>query len=179
MFEQLRYSIGILLSRYRFRRKSDKVTSFSHAISSSKTVMVVLPLQTHEINIVSGIIQLLKRHFREENITLVASNHPVALMRMLPRSQIIHFRQQEISPFFLPRKELAQRVCSRGHDLAIDLNLDFLLPSGYICKENGAPIRVGFSRKHSELYFNFEIRPDPTLARKLIYDRLADCLQKF
>ena len=26
---------------------------------------------------------------------------------------------------------------------------------------------------------NFLIRPDPTLARKLIYDRLANCLEKF
>jgi ADP-heptose:LPS heptosyltransferase len=112
-------------------------------------------------------------------ITVVSGLHEVDVMRILPRSHFLHFHEHEINAFFLPRRELLRRATSRRPDVAIDLNLDFVLPSAYICRVSGARIRVGFARKHADIFYNFQIRPDPTLARKLIYDRLAGCLDRF
>jgi ADP-heptose:LPS heptosyltransferase len=80
---------------------------------------------------------------------------------------------------FLPGNDLITRVKKRRYDLTIDLNLDLVLPSAYICKESDARIRVGFARKHADTFYNFQINVDPTLDRKLVYERLVKCLQMF
>lgn len=179
MLTQLRHSVGLLAARYRFRRSPEEVISFTSAVSSSRTVLVILPFNTQEIQSTTLVIEFLKNRFRGENITLVSGSHSVDIIRALPRSQFLHIVPGDIDSFFLPRKELLLRIRTRPCELAIDLNLDFLLPSGYICRASGARVRVGFTRRRAEVFYNFLIRPDPTLARKLIYDRLANCLDKF
>jgi ADP-heptose:LPS heptosyltransferase len=85
----------------------------------------------------------------------------------------------QVSYFYLPRADFINSIKQKRYDLAIDLNLDLVLPSGYICKASGATVRVGFNQEHADVFYNFQIKPDPTLGRKLIYDRLVQCLQKF
>jgi len=179
MMESLRHSIGLMAARYRFRRTRESVISFTKTISSSRTVLIVLPFNAHQVQSTAMVIDLLRRSFKGEDITVASTDHAVEVVRTLPRSQFVHILPDEISYFFLPRRELLNRILSKPYDLAIDLNLDFLLPSGYICRASGARVRVGFTRKSADIFYNFQIQADPTLARKLIYDRLANCLQKF
>jgi hypothetical protein len=179
MIEQLQLSAGHLVSRYHFRKTTDRVVSFSGTLSASKSVMVVLPFGDNDPQSFRSITDLLIERFDGQYITVISSDHAVDMMRLLPRSTIIHYRTDELNMFRLPRKELHERIVSRSIDLAIDLNLDFLLPPAYICKASGAAIRVGFQRKYAEHYFNFLVRPDLTLARKLIYGRLAHFLRRF
>jgi hypothetical protein len=155
------------------------MVAFSGTLSQSKSVLVVLPFGDNDPQAFRSITDLLIDRFDGQYITVISSDHAVDMMRLLPRSTIIHYRTDELNMFRLPRKELNERIVSRSIDLAIDLNLDFLLPPAYICKASGARIRVGFQRKHAEHYFNFLIRPDLTLARKMIYGRLAHFLKKF
>jgi ADP-heptose:LPS heptosyltransferase len=157
----------------------DEVMSFSNAISTSKTVLLILPLNTHDMQPVSMVIEFFKRRFRSEDITVVSTGHPIDILRALPRSQFIHIVQGEIGFLFMPRKELMRRIKGRPHDLAIDLNLDFLLPSGYICKASGARVRIGFADQRADIFYNLQVKADPTLARKQVYTRLATCLEKF
>jgi ADP-heptose:LPS heptosyltransferase len=179
MFPQFRHSLGLFATQFQLRKSPDQVVSFTSAVSSSKMVLVILPFNTLEAQPTNTVIEFLNSRFRGENITVVSSSHSVEVIRALPRSQFLRIVPDDIGPFFLPRKECLSRVRARPCDLAIDLNLDFLLPSGYICRASGARVRVGFSRESAELFYNFLVRPEPTLARKLIYDRLANCLEKF
>jgi len=179
MIEALRLKAGHLAARYQFRRSTDRVVSFSGTLSASKAVMIVLPFGDNDPRSFRSVTDLLIERFDGQYITVVSSDHAVDMMRLLPRSTIIHYRPDELNVFHLPRKELHERIVNRSIDLAIDLNLDFLLPPAYICKASGANIRVGFQRTYAEHYFNFLVRPDVTLARKLIYSRFAHFLRKF
>ncbi len=179
MIEQLRLKAGHLAAQYQFRRTTDRIVSFSGTLSASKSVMIVLPFGDNDPHSFRSVTDLLIERFEGQYITVVSSDHAVDMMRMLPRSTIIHYRPDELNVLNLPRKELYERIINRSIDLAIDLNLDFLLPPAYICKASGAKIRVGFQRQYAEQYFNFLVRPDMTLARKMIYSRLAHFLKKF
>ena len=179
MIEQLQLKAGHYLARYRFRQMPDSMVSFSGALSASKAVMVVLPFGDNDPHSFRSVTDLLIEKFDGQYITVVSSDHAVDMMRLLPRSTIIHYRPDELSFLNLPKKELYERIAGRSIDLAIDLNLDFLLPPAYICRASGAKIRVGFQRPYAESYFNFLVRPDMSLARKLIYSRLAHFLKKF
>ncbi|MDH4069511.1 MAG: hypothetical protein OEV30_03725 [Ignavibacteria bacterium] len=175
----LRVRAGHLLARYRFRKRKDSLISFSETLSAAQSVMVVLPLAENEPAQYQSVTKLLVRRFKGQHITVIATDHAVDVMRLLPRSTIVHFRHDELNRVYLPRPDLQERFDRRRPDITIDLNLDFLLPSAYICKATGASIRIGFSRRFADDYYNFIIRPDRTLARKMNYDRLAEFLQKF
>jgi hypothetical protein len=179
MLEDLRHTAGYLISRRRFGRAPQKVISFSHAMSGARSAMLILPLDNTELTPISSVVMMVKRMFNDESVTVVATDHAIEVMRLLPRGRIAHFRREEINRFYLPRPGFDRSIAAHPPDVAIDLNLDFLLPSAYICRASGARIRVGFVRKNSELFYNFQVRPDLTLSRKMIYDRLASCLQRF
>ena len=54
-----------------------------------------------------------------------------------------------------------------------------MLPSGYICRESDARIRVGFDRAGAEHFYNFIIKRKPGIGREQAYHRLAEFLRTF
>ena len=178
-FERLRHAIGVQVARWHFRQLYNEVVSFSSAISSAEHVLLVMPLTTEDLLPTLQVLEMVKSRFKGENITVVTGERGVEAIRLLPRSKILHLLKPQVSPFFLPRADFINSLPRRHYDLAIDLNLDFVLPSGYICKASGARVRVGFSRGDADVFYNFQVKPDSTLGRKLIYDRFVYCLRKF
>ncbi len=179
MLERVRASIGIQASRFHFRKAREKVISFTGSISSARNALLIMPLRSREILPTVMVLNFLRKQFREENITVVTPEKNVEVMRILPRSTFIRLLASEVTMFYLPRKSVLARITKKHFDLAIDLNLDFVLPSAYICRETSARVRVGFAGKAADTFYNFQIQPDPGLNRHLIYDRLAQCLQMF
>jgi ADP-heptose:LPS heptosyltransferase len=179
MFESLRRTIGTKLTVMKFRKAEDTVLSFAGAISQSKRVLVIMPLDRRELLTALGFIEMLKKTFPEEYITIVADDRGMETMRLMPKSHFIHIKESDVNAFFQPRREFLARFKDKKFDLAIDLNLDLVLPSAYICRESNAAIRVGFSGDGSDNFYNFQIQPDPSRSRKDIFDRVATCLQMF
>jgi ADP-heptose:LPS heptosyltransferase len=179
MFESLRMNIGTRLTAMKFRAASDAVISFASAVSSSKRILVIMPLDRRELLSAFGFIEMLKKHFPEENITVIADDRGLETMRLMPKSHYIHIKEADVNKFYQPRPEFLLRLKDRKFDLAIDLNLDLVLPSAYICRESNASVRVGFKGPNADRFYNFQIQPDPSQSRKNIYDRVARCLEMF
>ncbi len=179
MFDRTRHSLGIRLAQWRFRKSRDEIISFTSAISSARQALVIMPLAAQDVLSTVRVVEMLKTQFKEEHITVVTGDRGMEVIRMLPRSRFIHLLKPQVSYLFQPRADFLNSINERRYDLAIDLNLDFVLPSGYICKASGAAVRVGFEHQQADVFYNFQIRPDPSLGRKLVYDRLVQCLQKF
>jgi ADP-heptose:LPS heptosyltransferase len=138
-----------------------------------------MPLDRRELLSAINMIEMLKHKFHEENITIIGDERGVETIRLMPRSHFVQIREEDVNTFYHPRPEFLSRVKDKKFDLAIDLNLDLVLPSAYICRESNAKVRVGFTGPSSDTFFNFQIQPDPSLSRKDIYDRAAKCLYMF
>ena len=179
MFEGTRHSVGTSLARWHFRKTHDEQRSFTGAISSARQVLLVLPLFSEDLQPTAGVIQMLKSQFKEKRITIVTGDHGLEITRLLPHGRFLHLLDTQVGYFYHPRADFLRTLNEKKYDLAIDLNLDFQLPSGYICKASSAVVRVGFSCPHADVFYNFQVRPDPTLGRKVIYDRLVQCLRRF
>lgn len=179
MIDGVRMAAGIQIARFRFRKVKDPVMSFADAVSSARRALLIMPLRKREFLPTIMVIEFLMNRFRGADITVVSDDHGREAVRMLPRSHFIHVMNDEVSPFFLPRATLLQRIRERRPDLVVDLNLDFVLPSAYIGRAVDARVRIGFARKHAEVFYNFLIQPDPRLERKHLYDRMAAFLQRF
>ncbi len=125
------------------------------------------------------VLDFLTQRFPQENITIVTAEQDYQTMRMLPHTTLMRMLVSEVNPLLLPRKDIVQRVLGREYDLAIDLNLDLVLPSAYICRASKARVRIGFARKHADFFYNLAINVDPAHDRKQVYDILVRCLQMF
>jgi hypothetical protein len=177
--ERLRRSIGMGVTRFRFRKHHDEIISFGRSLSDARRALLIMPMQRVEPLPVVSVIDLLKRRFTERELTVVTWGPSLELMQMLPHSQFVRILDTEITHFYLPSRGTLQRIGNTTYDVAIDLNLDLVLPSGYICRESKARVRIGFARKQSDLFYNFQIRSDPAAGRRDVYDRLAACLEMF
>lgn len=177
--ERLKHSLGVHYARWHFRKSQDEVVTFTTAVSSAQRVLLVMPLTGEDLLPTLQVLEMVKSKFKGENITVVTGDRGVEAVRLLPHSQFLHLLKPQVSPFFLPRTDFVSNLTQKRYDLAIDLNLDLVLPSGYICKVSGAKVRVGFCHNHADVFYNFQVKPDLTLGRKLIYDRLVQCLRKF
>lgn len=179
MVDNLRKSIGLGIARLHFRKHKAEQVLFTHSISDARNALLVMPFQQLDLPPIASVIELLRNKFQEKHITVITPMHSVELMRLLPQGRFVKVDPWEVSAFYLPRGEMMQRMPRTEYDLAIDLNLDFVLPSGYICRESNARIRVGFAGKRADLFYNFLVQTRPDRGGREAYERLASCLAMF
>ena len=179
MLDSFRRSIGVQMARFRFRKTHDKVISFTHLLPSSGTILVVLPFALEASSEHAGLLSLFHAHFSPESLTVLSNAPRGSIERIVPRSRVITIVPEDVTMFFLPRQIVLDRVHARHYDVAVDLNLDFMLPSAYICRESNARVRVGRSGRHADTFYNLQVRLDPSAQKGDAYRRLVQCLQMF
>lgn len=172
-------SIGLQIARLKVRKRNTTLEPFSRFFTDASRALIIMPLAGEEQSSPERVLQLLKRRFTDRNLTVVTGTQEIYLSHLLPHSEIIRLRTDAVNVFALPRPAITEALTKTRFDLAIDLNLDFVLPSGYICTESGARFRVGFDRKHAQLFFNCLIRPSAQAPITSLYDRLATSLEMF
>ncbi len=151
--------------------------SFTGSLSSGQRVLVILPLSPSEPP-ANAILELFRTRYGEERLTLVADTADTRVGTLLPHSEIIRITGEEVTRLFHPKADVLKRITTRTYDAAIDLNLDFLLPSGYICKASNARVRVGFARPGADFFYNFQVQVEGHHI-DAVYDHLAACLKMF
>lgn len=179
IFDPTWRSIGLALSRAHFHRQKPEQITFTRSVSDARHALLILPMHSLELVPLATVIDLLRRKFQDKHITVITPMHSVELMRLLPHGRFVRLEPGDVNRFYLPRKEMIHRMPRAQYDLAIDLNLDFVLPSGYICRESNAHVRVGIAGKHSDLFYNFLIQTATGQPGTQVYDRLATCLAMF
>jgi len=177
MLDAFRRSIGYRLARWHFRKQRESVMSFTGSLASGHRVLLILPL-TPSGHPTRHLLELFRTRYGEEKLTLVADPLDNGVGSLFPHSEIIRITPLEVTRFFHPSAAVLKRVKAREYGAAIDLNLDFLLPSAYICKASRARVRVGFTRPGADLFYNFQIKVEGANGSAL-YDRLAACLKMF
>jgi len=179
MFENLREHIGIQLTRFQFRHRPDQVLEFTNALSKAKTALVVMPFDTLTTSSTVNLLRTLRTKFKDKNLTLVLGEHNTEIPLEMRHCDILHLYDHELNQIFLPRKTIINRIRRKRYDVAIDLNLDFILPTAYICKASEAKVRIGFVKQHADMFYNFQIQKDARKKPAVTYDFLALCFKMF
>jgi len=179
MFDGTRRTLGLLGARFAFRHSAADVIQFTSALSSAKCALLIMPFAQEESTPTGLVISMLKRMYGDANLTVVLNSYLLKVERSLPQSRFIFVNPGDLNALFLPRKHILRQVQEHSYDVALDLNLDLVLASAYICRASAAHVRIGFASSQADTFYNLQIKPDPTLSKKLIYDRLATRLQMF
>ena len=179
MIEGIRKSVGMKLAGWRLRKLKQQEIHFTEAISRARSILVVLPLRSTNVEPMKPFIDILPKKFASAKFTFVTPMHGVELIRMLPPGKFIELVETDVSSFFFPRPSFVDRIANPPVDVAIDLNLDFQLPSGYICRKSGAGVTVGFASPYADVFYNLVVRTSPGADQRDMYRRLAACLEMF
>ena len=179
MLNGLRLKVGLLYTRFHFRKLKDPALRFTEAISHAHRALVVLPESTRDIASVQWIVRNLSDRFSSGSLTIVATNEQVQWMKGESRFQILAYTPNDISTWFVPRQELLGKVKRSTFDIAFDLNTTFALPSAFLCRESKAPLRVSFNKNYADEFYNFQIRTKSVNSLAVAYRNMVRCLEMF
>lgn len=180
MMEGMRRGVGLLYSRFHFRKISDPVIRFTEAVTHARRALVLLPEATKDISSVQWILRSLAERFANGGLTIVVRSDQASWVRKeQSRFQILSYSEKEVSPWFIPRQELLGKVKRSTFDVAFDLNMEFALTSAFLCRESKAPLRVSFTKLHADEFYNFQVNSRATNSLAVAYRNMVRCLDMF
>lgn len=176
MLEDLRRRIGLSYTRFHFRAAEDGPIRFSDVVTRSRKALILFPEQPLDPGTAEFILRYLTRRFANGSTTVLVREDLRETLPTLSAARIITYTLNDVSSWFTPRAELIRRVKTSTFDVAFDLNLDFALPSAFLCKASGAPVRVSFSKINADEFFNLQVRTAMAQAPATAYQSLMRCL---
>ena len=179
MFNTVRKKLGVLYTKIYFKHERDAITDFTRAISNARVALVLLPNDQREFQFARSIVPSLQKKFKGNHLTVVVPEQVKDPMRDVYLCEIIRVHEHDLNPLFLPKENLRRRIREKNYDVAVDLNIQFHLPSAFLCKESRSKVRIGIIKQHADTFYNFQLRTDTTGSAKIIYDHLFNCLAMF
>ncbi len=179
MFDTLRQSLGLLYARWHFRREHDYHQQLTDFMNRAASILVILPVGYEEATIAGTLMKKLLSDRRDLQLTVVTSGIRATPLNDARRCEIVRMDEVDVNKFFLPGANVLQQILVRSYDVAIDLNLDFVLHTAYICKASQAAVRVGTKQPRSDHFFNVQINLNHTAAPQAAYGKLVDFLKMF
>ena len=179
MFERTLGWMGLQFARFQFRNDIEKVHVLTDFFSGARNVLILLPVGYEEAIIASNALREYRHRLNHLHLTVVNSGTRTTSLIDYPRCEVIRINSTDINKFSLPTRSLLQRIENRDYDTAVDLNLDFVLHTAYICKASGARVRVGFTRPESDVFFNVQLNLKMDGTPQAIYNQFAACLAMF
>ncbi len=179
MFDGILKYFGLKYAQFTFRKEIDVAQQFNGFLQNARKILIIMPVRYDDAQSVGAEFKKLNDKLENSNITIVVEGIRAAQLTENTKSRIIRLSQSHVNKFFLPRKLFLERVLESEYDVAIDLNLDFVLYAAYICRASNAKIRVGFSSDVADVFYNFQINIDKTKNAQEIYAQLIEYLKKF
>lgn len=171
---------GLQVARFQFRNEVDKVQMMTDFMTGAKNALITLPVGYEEAIIASDAIRATRSKFHHVHLTVINNGTRMTSLVDFPHCEVIRLDPTDLNRFFLPTRPLLQRILQKEFDVAIDLNLDFVLHTAYICKAARARVRMGFAHHpYSDLFFNVLLNVNTDRTPKAIYEKFAACLSMF
>lgn len=179
MFENAFAYLGLQFAKFQFRNDVDKIQPMGNFLKGARNVLITMPVG-YEYSVIAGnALRSFRDRMKDIHITVVHNSTRETPLANFPKCVVVRLDPEDINRFSLPTKVALQRIFTREFDVAIDLNLDFVLHTAYICKASLARVRVGFTSPVSELFFNININLNKSRTPQVIYENFAKCLAMF
>jgi len=179
MLEGFRLKVGLLYSRMHFRHSHDRIMNFTDALTRSRRALVIFPESSLDGESALTFLRYLLRKFSSERMMVVIRDDQLFAMASAPPLKTLTYSVDDINKWFVPRRELLQRMESNNFDVALDLNFNLSLASAFLCKASNAPLRISFAKKNGDQFYNFQVKTKGNNANKYSYRSFLKCLDMF
>ena len=179
MLERFLASLGLLFAKFQFRSDIDTPQPLTQFFRNARSVLITLPVGYDEAIIAGDALRAFRDQLSHLHFTVVTNSTRATSLSYFQKCEIIRIDPQDVNRLSLPTTSLLHRVITRQYDVAIDLNLDFVLHTAYICKASRAKVRVGFAHDVSDVFFNVQFLLNMQRTPRVLYEKFAACLAMF
>jgi len=155
MFENTKHKTAEFIVRKKYLRKQTFNINFKNFISSSSDILIILPDPIEDFENSIEVVRYLSIH--KKNVSVFLSESRKKNIPKIPNVKKLFFNEKEISKLGLPKNRLTEKLKKDTYDIVIDLNLGDDLFSSAIANIPLSSYRVGFKKKDSDIYYNFQI----------------------
>jgi hypothetical protein len=153
--------------------------NFTDALSRARRALVIFPESALDHESVMTLFRYLLRKYSSEEMTVLIRDDQLFEMASTPPLRTLTYSQRDVNAWFVPRRELLQRMETSTFDIALDLNINLSLPGAFLCKASNAPLRVSFAKKDGDQFYNFQVQTKETISNPYTYKSLLKCLDMF
>jgi hypothetical protein len=179
MFDGLKRYIGVRMAEFRCRKDIDSPQPLGNFFSEARSMLVILPFGYDDSIVAGHALNAIRSRSPRSRLTLLISGIRATPLADPLSSEVIRIDPPDINAFCLPTKSLLNRITQHPYDVAVDLNLDFVLHTPYICRASGARVRVGFARPGMERYYNVQLQLERNRTPLALYEKFAEYLAMF
>jgi hypothetical protein len=153
--------------------------NFTDALTRSRRALVIFPESSLDGESVLTLFRYLLRKFSSEGIMVLIRDDQLFSMASTPPLKTLTYSANDINTWFVPRRELLQRIKTNTFDVALDLNIGLSLPSAFLCKASNAPLRVSFAKQGGDQFYNFQFQSKGAVGNTRTYRSFLKCLDMF
>jgi hypothetical protein len=148
-------------------------------MTRSRKALVIFPESTIDNESTSTLLRYLLRKFSSDGMMVLIRDDQLFAMSSAPPMKTLTYSVHDINRWFVPNRELLKRMKTTTFDIALDLNVNFSLPSAFLCKASNAPLRVSFAKQDGDQFYNFQVQTKKTSSSAYSYRSLLKCLDMF
>jgi predicted Zn-ribbon and HTH transcriptional regulator len=176
MIDQIKENI----SRFLISRKLKNIVlneqDFSEAFRRSGAFLVLMPEDEKDFRASYVVLEHLE-HINK-SIKILTRDYRISLMPAKFRNKAMEFGVADLNKLDLPGHKLIEKLSEMRFDGVIDLNIKDELFYSFASNLVNAKIRIGFSKKGSDQYYNFQIANNDIEPDKS-YNNFLNCLKMF
>jgi len=176
MIEALKNKAARFIVKKRIPEIDFHQRNFSSVFTKTYSFLILMPANERDFRLVFPILEHLKE--QRKNIIVMTHDFRISLLQPYFKTNAIEHGLNDITKLNLPSKGLLHKLSNMRFDVLIDTNRDEILYYSYVAKSLDVPLKIGFVRKNSDGYFNFQVvskQNDPEIS----YKNLLDCLKMF
>ena len=179
MFEGALAYLGLQFAKFQFRNDFDQPQALTDFFRGAQNVLITMPVGYEDAIIAGNALRNFRERMSKIHLTVLHNSTRETALANFPKCEVVRLDPTDINKFSLPTKAVLQRVFTKEFDVAVDLNLDFVLHTAYICKASRAKVRVGFSGPVSDVFYNIILNLNKQRTPQALFEKFAECLSMF
>ena len=176
MLDLIKDKIAHTVVDWKLKDRQNKDQTFTEFIKRAFNFLVLMPQDDADF---AHSIQVL--YFLEDSKkhpSVLTYDFRVSLMPLRFRTSVIEHTLADSNVLKLPSSKIISKLNEMMFQVVLDLNRKDNLFYSYITSVINVPIRVGFSKPDSDLYYNVQIK-DTESEAEISYRNFLNCLKIF
>ncbi len=172
----IKTSIARVIVKWNLRKHTDVSISFLDAFSNTANLLIMLPEEEEDFKQSLGLVSGLE--YTNKNIYLLMHDFKVSLLPFNLRSKAIEYGIIDVNWLELPKHKFIEKLKFKNINAVLDLNRKENLFYSYTAVLLNPKLRMGFVKKDSDRYYNFQVR---NLGRnpEISYKNFLNCIKMF
>ena len=176
MLDLIKEKIAHSVVDWKLKDKQNKDQTFTEFFKKSFNFLILMPQDDADFAHSIQVLYYLEEH--KKHATALTYDFRVSLMPLRFRSRVIEHTLADANILRLPSNKIINKLNEMRFNVVFDLNRKENLFYSYIASVVEIPIRVGFAKPSSDMYYNLQIKDSET-EPEISYKNFLNCLKIF